>query len=82
MSQTIIQQRLRIEVNTDPQCRCYDGRHACSELRWTQWGYLETVTKEGLKQRLEFWKELNKYSVSQRGESVLREFKAVPKEST
>lgn len=80
MSQIIIQQRLRIEVNTDPQRRCYNGCHACSELQWTQWENLETLTKEKVEQRLDFWKELNRYAVAQRGESALCEFKVVQKE--
>ena len=29
--------RKQVEVNTDPQRRCYDGCHAKSELRWTDW---------------------------------------------
>lgn len=30
----ILYTRRRIEVNTDPQRRCYNGCHASSELRW------------------------------------------------
>lgn len=29
--------RKQIEVNTDPQRRCYNGCHARSELVWTEW---------------------------------------------
>lgn len=29
--------RKQIEVNTDPQRRCYYGCHASSELVWTDW---------------------------------------------
>jgi len=29
--------RKQIEVNTDPQRRCYNGCHASSELVWTDW---------------------------------------------
>lgn len=30
--------RKQIEVNTDPQRRCYYGAHAKSEMVWTEWG--------------------------------------------
>lgn len=30
--------RKRIEVNTDPQRRCYDGCHFSSRMVWTEWG--------------------------------------------
>lgn len=33
----ILYVRKRVEVNTDPQRRCYDGVHAKSEYRWTEW---------------------------------------------
>jgi hypothetical protein len=29
--------RKQIEVNTDPQRRCYDGCHFSSRLEWTEW---------------------------------------------
>jgi hypothetical protein len=29
--------RRQVEVNTDPQRRCYNGCHAKSELVWTDW---------------------------------------------
>lgn len=34
--------RSHIEVNTDPQRRCYDGCHARSEMQWTGWGEIIT----------------------------------------
>lgn len=70
-----ILQRHRIEVNTDPQRRCYDGVHAKSELRWTEWGVLEFTNSNKVDARLKFWRELNDYAVSARGESARREFK-------
>lgn len=33
----VVQYRKKIEVNTDPQRRCYDGCHASSEFVWTDW---------------------------------------------
>lgn len=34
--------RRLIEVNTDPQRRCYYGAHAKSELVWAEWTELFT----------------------------------------
>lgn len=67
-----------VEVNTDPQRRCYNGCHFSSELRWTAWGVLE-VNRLGSKVegRLKFWRELNDYAISQRGEGARSEFEAV-----
>lgn len=74
--QTILS-RVRMEVNTDPQRRCYNGAHFSSELRWTEWDELEFTTTEKSEGRLKFWCELNDYAVSARGESARREFKLV-----
>jgi len=74
--QTILS-RVRMEVNTDPQRRCYNGAHFSSELRWTEWDELEFTTTEKSKGRLKFWRELNDYAVSARGEGARREFKLV-----
>ena len=68
--------RKLIEVNTDQQRRCYNGCHYESELQWTQWAVLEyEVTDDSIKRRLEFWRELNDYAISARGESARSEFK-------
>ena len=68
-------------VNTDPQRRCYNGCHFSSELVWTEWGVLESGLQEDqTTRRMKFWKELNDYAVSQRGESALREFKLEPED--
>lgn len=68
--------RCLITVNTDPQRRCYNGAHAKSELHWTAWVVLEyEVSEERIGRRMEFWRELNDYAISQRGESARREFK-------
>jgi hypothetical protein len=74
-----IEHRKHIEVNTDPQRRCYDGCHASSALIWTAWGPLESmVLSDKLERRLTFWRELNDYAVSERGISARCEFRAVP----
>lgn len=73
-----IRSRRRIEVNTDPQLRCYNGVHAKSEMRWTAWEPLEIgVSADKIERRLTFWQELNDYAISQRGESAKCEFEAV-----
>jgi hypothetical protein len=71
--------RRTIEANTDPQRRCYNGCHAKSELRWTNWESLTSnVRAEDVTRQLEFWRELNDYAVSQRGVSAKCEFKSEP----
>lgn len=74
--QTILT-RLHREVNTDPQRRCYNGAHAKSEFRWTEWDELEFVNSDRVDVRLKFWSELNDYAVSARGEGARREFKVI-----
>jgi hypothetical protein len=67
--------RCRTLVNTDPCRRCYDGAHFSSELRWTTWELLEYLRQGSDSQaRLKFWRELNDYAVSQRGEEAKRGF--------
>jgi len=76
---TAIVYRKRTLVNTDPQRRCYNGCYFSAELRWTPWEVLESMCflKPGTdpEGRLKFWRELNDYAVSQRGESARCEFK-------
>lgn len=73
-----IRQRHRIEVNTDPQRRCYNKCHFSSELQWTAWEPLESeISANKIEAKLKFCIELNDYAVSQRGESAKREFEAV-----
>lgn len=80
MAKFEIHHRKFVEVNTDPQRRCYNGAHFSSEWQWTQWEVLESsVSKDLLEERLAFWRDLNAYAVSQRGQSALYEFKAVLK---
>lgn len=71
--------RRQVLVNTDPQRRCYNGCHFKSELVWTPWVVLESMCylKSGAdpEARLKFWRELNDYAVSQRGEGARCEFK-------
>jgi hypothetical protein len=72
-----IYHRSQIEVNTDPQRRCYDGCHYSSEWRWTEWELLEIdIPEENIDRRLQFWRELNDYAVSQRGKGARKEFES------
>ena len=77
----VIQMRSRELINTDPQRRCYNGAHFSSKLVWTEWEDLEYMKylKPGTdpQDRLRFWRELNDYAVSQRGESARREFRLI-----
>lgn len=65
-------------VNLDPQRRCYNGCYAKAEWQWGGWETLcPFVTLERVESKLEFWRGLNDYAVSQRGETSKKEFKAV-----
>lgn len=81
MTMYVIRHRKRIEVNTDPQRRCYNGCHFSSELRWTEWAVLDRCPADKVESKLKFWRELNDYAVSQRGESARTEFEAVTEEN-
>lgn len=74
---TIEHRRVRT-FNSDPQRRCYNGCHAETISEWTPWDWLELKVPEGkIEDRLRFWRELNDYAVSQRGERATKEFRAV-----
>ena len=73
----IIQTRQRVEVNTDPQRRCYNGCHYKSEFIWTPWEHLADVTPEKVDYALAWWRDLNAYAVQEQGQSARREFRAV-----
>lgn len=69
--------RRQFLMNTDHRRRCYNGCHYSCEWKWTDWEVLEyNIPEEDIQRRIEFWKELNDYAVSQRGENARREFKA------
>jgi len=73
----VIESRRRMLINTDPQRRCYNGCHFSSELVWTEWEVLNcNVTPETVEDKLKFWRELNDYAVSQRGEGAKSEFQS------
>ena len=73
--------RTRVEVNTDPQRRCYNGCHFSSELIDTPWETLEShIPAAKAQAKMQFWRELNDYAVSQRGEGARKWFELVPEE--
>ena len=42
----------QIEINTDPQRRCYNGCHFSSEWVWTDWVHLGTVFLKKMQKNL------------------------------
>lgn len=84
MSTVGLRMRRRVEVNTDPQRRCYNGCHFSSELRWTEWTVIDSgLTPEQAERRLTYWRDLNAYAVKERGEANTRcEFATVPEQET
>jgi hypothetical protein len=73
-----IEVRRHVEVNTDPQRRCYNGCHASSEIQVTSWEVLVSAVEDNaVESKLKFWRELNDYAVSQRGASAKKEFRVV-----
>lgn len=84
-----IQMSESVEVNTDPQRRCYNGAHFSSEVRQLPWEDLEfNVPADKLERRLKFWNGLSDYAVNQRGKGARSKYRAVenkveiPKELT
>lgn len=68
--------RSKVFVNTDPMKRCYNGCFYSYEYVWGDWKILNyDVAEEDAEDKLKFWRELNDYAVSQRGESAKSEFK-------
>jgi hypothetical protein len=52
--------RKQIEVNTDPQRRCYHGCHAKSEMVWTEWAHICTYsTREDADESAALFKSVN-----------------------
>ena len=70
-----------IEVNTDPQRRCYNGCYFSSELVSTPWEVLVSGVKDDeIEDKLNYWRDLNAYAVSQRGESATIRYRKVLEE--
>jgi len=77
MRKLIIECRNRRVINTDPQRRCYNGCNFSEALVWSSWEVLNYTNEEKVEGQLKFWRELNDYAISQRGESARSEFRAV-----
>jgi len=61
--------------------RCYNGAYFDAEMMWGGWQVLDRPPDtETAARKLKFWRELNDYAVSQRGEDSRREFKIVEQE--
>lgn len=75
MRDLVVMTRTKHLINTDPQRRCYYGVHKSSALVWGAWEVLEYTNEQNSDARLKFWKELNDYAVSERGEEARSEFK-------
>jgi long-subunit fatty acid transport protein len=74
-----IEHRITQTINTDPQRRCYNGCYAKTANEWSRWHWLEIeVPETKIEEKLQFWRDLNDFAVSQRGEDDRREFRAVP----
>lgn len=79
MSLVNIEFRVRRLVNTDPRRRCYNGCHYNSEWQWADWDTLEhQISEDTGTDRIKFWRELNDYAISERGEGARRELRIVP----
>ena len=73
-----LEMRAKTLVNIDGKRRCYNGCYAGWEWQYSDWAVLEyEVPLDKVESRLEFWKDLNEYAVSQRGESARREYRTV-----
>lgn len=74
--QLILEQRYKRFVFDDPMRRCYNGAYGAHHYEWREWEVLESnVPPERVDDKLKFWREINDFSVSQRGESAKREFR-------
>jgi hypothetical protein len=74
MTAHTVYSRELIEVNTDPQRRCYYGVHAKSENVWTHWAPLYDLrTAEEAQESVESWRALAKSARPR-----VLEYKAVP----
>lgn len=52
--------RKKIEVNTDPQRRCYNGCHFSSEMVWTRWeDLLDYKTEEAGEDTMKTFQRIN-----------------------
>lgn len=76
MAQHVIMRRQKVFVNTDPQRRCYNGAYYGYEWQWSGWESMERMDDSQVEDRLKFWRGLNDFAVSQRGQGAKCEYKA------
>jgi broad specificity phosphatase PhoE len=73
-----LEERKKVLVNVDGLRRCYNGCYEGWEWQQGDWEWLEyDVPEDKIESRLKFWRDLNDYAVSQRGESARKEFRIV-----
>lgn len=70
--------RRKTFVFDDPQRRCYNGAHGDHHYEYGAWETFDSDVKpEKIESTLKFWRELNDYAVSCRGESAKVEYKVI-----
>lgn len=68
----------KVFVNRDPQRRCYNGAWADAVYVDGDWVVMEyDVPVDKHEERLEFWRDLNDYAVSQRGDNAAKQYRIV-----
>ena len=71
----------QVFVWDDPLQRCYNGAYGAHHFEWGASEVLDRLPDaETAARKLQFWRELNDYAVSQRGESARKEFKIVERQ--
>lgn len=77
----ILRTRRWQEYNNDPQRRCYNGAHFSTAFRWTEWETLDSFPDDTpqteIDRKLKFWRDLNDYAISQRGEGARSEYEVI-----
>jgi hypothetical protein len=77
----LIMTRKQVEVNNDPQRRCYNGCHFSTEKVWTDWsvvGY--RPSKEEGEARIKGWQDWDTQMDALNKTKIVREYKLVPRE--
>lgn len=60
MSEFSVMGRRKITINTDPQRRCYDGRHFSEKTIWSEWRHIvDLPTREEAEASARTYKVIN-----------------------
>jgi hypothetical protein len=51
--------RQQVEVNTDPQRRCYDGANYSSAMVWTEWVLIGPYSREDAESSMKTFQDIN-----------------------